>query len=191
MDDLGLDGKWGDGCATTEGDGVQWFSLELNATHTVTKVQIARRMDYVASQGRNVRITVGSSREYDPSEPLCLPEIAELELRKGLVNYKCTKEVEGKYVKLASSKEDHLTMCEVKVFIRARENEDREATIVGTASNQGQPFSNTHGGLIDGIDLEGIPTGGCSSRVRSTMFCWNHRYSIYVIRIELRPSKKK
>ena len=116
IDGLGLDGTWGSGCATTEGSGVQWFSLELNGSQIVTKVQIARRMDYTASQGRNVRITVGSSREYDPNEPMCRPEIFDLQLMHGLVDYVCTKEVAGKYVKLSSSREIHLTICEVKVF---------------------------------------------------------------------------
>ena len=40
------------------------------------------------------------------------------------------------------------------------------ATIVGTATNQGHAFDATHGGLIDGNDLDGTPNGGCSSQVR-------------------------
>ena len=116
IDGSGLDGIFGSGCATTEGSGVQWFSLELNGSQIVTKVQIARRMDYTATQGRNVRITIGPSREYDPTEPMCLPEILNLQLTKGLVDYVCTKEVAGKYVKLSSSTEIHLTICEVKIF---------------------------------------------------------------------------
>ena len=116
IDGSGLDGIWGSGCATTEGSGVQWFSLELNGSQIVTKVQIARRMDYTATQGRNVKVTIGSSREYDPNEPMCLPEILDLQLTQGLVDYVCTEEVAGKYVKFSSSTESHLTICEVKVF---------------------------------------------------------------------------
>ena len=126
VDGLGLDGMFYDenGCATTEGSGVQWLSLELDSPQIVTKVQIARRMDRIADQGRNVRITVGPSRMYDPAEPLCLPEIPDLKLTSGLMDYVCTElppdALEGRYVKLSSSTEINLSICEVKVFIRSK-----------------------------------------------------------------------
>ena len=121
IDGLGLDGNFNSlGCAVSHGDRVpiqEWFSLELDRTQTVAKVQIARRMDYTDYQGRHVRITVGPSREDDPSEPLCLPEIDDLQHTRGLVDYVCTEQVEGKYVKIFST-DSHLTICEAKVFIR-------------------------------------------------------------------------
>ena len=45
-------------------------------------------------------------------------------------------------------------------------NTTEVATIVGTATNQGHAFDATHGGLIDGNDLDGAPTGACSTSVR-------------------------
>ena len=47
------------------------------------------------------------------------------------------------------------------------------ATIVGTATNQGHAFDATHGGLIDGNDLDGTPNGACSSSVRYPNFDCN------------------
>ena len=44
------------------------------------------------------------------------------------------------------------------------------ATIVGTATNPRHPYDGTHGGLTDGNDLDGTPSGGCSSRVRYPHF---------------------
>ena len=47
------------------------------------------------------------------------------------------------------------------------------ATIVGTATNPGHSFDGTHGGLIDGDDLDGIVNGGCTSQVRWPNFDCN------------------
>ena len=79
----------------------EWFSLELQESRRVTKVQIARRMDCCWEQGQNIRITIGPSQSYDPSEPLCLPEITELRREEGLQDYICTGNLHsGKYVKI-------------------------------------------------------------------------------------------
>ena len=54
-------------------------------------------------------------KSYDPSEPLCLPEIPKLVRQAGLQDYVCTGDLHsGKYVKI--SKVDKLVLCEVKVF---------------------------------------------------------------------------
>ena len=121
VDGFGLDGVWGcGGCATAErGEGFlgpEYFSLELDVPQIVTKVQIVRRMDYTEHQGHNVTISVGQSKYYEEEEPLCLPEIPELQERGGFVDYNCTKEVKGKYVKISST-ESTFSLCEVKVFI--------------------------------------------------------------------------
>ena len=113
-------------CAHTYG-GLQWFSLELDGPQTVAKVQIARRTDRDShpqwnTQGKNIRITVRPSREYDQDEPLCLPEIPDLRLYgNGLVDYNCNKEVTGRYVKISRHGNiGTLAICEVKVFISPR-----------------------------------------------------------------------
>ena len=97
----------------------EWFSLELQESRRVTKVQIARRMDCCWEQGQNIRITIGPSQSYDPSEPLCLPEITELRREEGLQDYICTGNLHsGKYVKINKLNWDKLglVLCEVKVF---------------------------------------------------------------------------
>ena len=113
-------------CAHTYGDGGrQWFSLQLDGPQTVAKVQIARRTDRDSqgnTQGKNITITVGPSREYDQDEPLCLPEIPDLRLYgNGLVDYNCNKEVTGRYVKISRHHDNGgFAICEVKVFISPR-----------------------------------------------------------------------
>ena len=108
------------GCAHTErSEEDEWFSLELQESRRVTKVQIARRMDCCWEQGQNIRITIGPSQSYDPSEPLCLPEITELRREEGLQDYICTGNLHsGKYVKINKLNWDKLglVLCEVKVF---------------------------------------------------------------------------
>lgn len=124
MDGNGIDGKWwSDGCAHSNYvRGVHWYSLELDAPRTVTKVQIARRTESgTEHQGKNVRITVGPSREYDPDEPLCRPEISQL-YGTGLIDYPCTGSPKrGKYVKISQAG-GTFVICEVKVFIRAEQD---------------------------------------------------------------------
>ena len=105
------------GCAHTAHSApgqTEWFSLELPGQRKLSKVQIARRMQF--NQGQNIGITVGPSRAYDPREPLCLPEIAELKRKAGLQDYVCTGNLHsGKYVKI-SSNTGLVVLCEVKVF---------------------------------------------------------------------------
>ena len=102
----------------------EWFSLELQEERIITKVQIARRTDCCWEQGQKIRITVGASQSYDPSEPLCLPEVPELQRVAGLQDYTCTGSLHsGKYVKIHKTyspdqnvMELGLVLCEVKVF---------------------------------------------------------------------------
>ena len=114
IDSLNVDGTWGSGCAHTKNDPLEWFSLELEMPKKVTRVQIARRLEH-PDRGRNVRITVGPSRNYDPNEPLCLADIPELSGQPGLQDYVCTGDLQtGKFVKI--SRAGQLNLCEVKVF---------------------------------------------------------------------------
>ena len=140
MDGKGLDGDfYAKGCACTESHPLpHWFSLELDAPRTVTKVQIARRTD-AAYQGENVRITIGPSREYDANETLCRPEIPNLEYG-GLIDYTCTGDLpQGKYVKLSKAGEIHFTICEVKVFVRAETTTTTSTTISTTTTTSTTP----------------------------------------------------
>lgn len=108
---------WGAGCAHTTDPNNSWFSLELDMPKIVTRVQIADRFPSCCSDGdrsQNVRITIGPSQAYDPSEPLCLPEIAQLVQQAGLQDYPCTVLHEGKFVKISRS--GILNMCEIKIF---------------------------------------------------------------------------
>ena len=122
VDGLYLDGVWSyenGGCAATHGNGTQWFSLELENPGFVTKVQIARCMDGYWEQGQNISISIGPSKEYDPNEPLCLPEIPELTREAGLVDYGCNPGQEGKFLKI-STPNSVMALCEVKVFVRVQ-----------------------------------------------------------------------
>ena len=85
----------------------------------MTKVQLSKRMDCCRTQGKDVYISVGSSREYDPNDDLCRPKIGELEHKNRLVDYLCTSNPKaGKFVKLAKTGTgaNSLTICEAKVF---------------------------------------------------------------------------
>ena len=119
VDGKGLDGSSLSGCAHTSNQlPIEWFSLELDAPKTVTKVQIARRTYCCDDQGKNVKITIGASREYDASEPLCRPVMPLLD-QGGLVDYPCTEgPKQGKYVKLSNAG-NYFAICEVKVFVLA------------------------------------------------------------------------
>ena len=83
-------------------------------------VQIARRIHTDSTHaswrlGQNIKITVGNSQSYDSNEPLCLPEIADLDRQSGLQDYVCTGNLHsGKYVKI--SRVGSIALCEVKVF---------------------------------------------------------------------------
>ena len=124
VDGLGLDGIWSDegGCAATEPNGIQWFSLELETPRYITKVQIARRMNRW-EQGQGISITIGSSKEYNSNDPLCLPEIPDLAREVGLVNYVCNPSQEGKFITISKDigHTGHvMTLCEAKVFVSAQ-----------------------------------------------------------------------
>ena len=128
VDGLGLDGMWNDdgGCASTEANGIQWFSLELETPRNVTKVQIARRMHDSWEQGEGISIAIGSLKEYDSSDVLCLPEIPDLTREAGLMDYVCNPGQVGKFVTISknSGQSEHLlTLCEVKVFVRSEGNQ--------------------------------------------------------------------
>ena len=121
IDGISLDGifkpQYAGGCATTNAGSIEWFSLELTQPlyRGVSRVQIATRTDCCADRIRNIRITIGASKEYDPNEPLCLPEIDELSQQAGLQDYYCTGELHaGKFVKI--SRPGQFDLCEVKVF---------------------------------------------------------------------------
>ena len=70
------------------------------------------------SDGQNIKITIGPSESYDPNEPLCLPEIDDIQRKEGLQDYFCTRRHSGKYVKISKDTKDNeaLAICEVKVF---------------------------------------------------------------------------
>lgn len=89
--------------------------MELSASQRVVRVQIAARIDCCVERSRNIRISIGPSKEYDPAEPLCLPEIAELNQQPGLQDYNCIGELhEGRYVKIV--RDGVLNLCEARVF---------------------------------------------------------------------------
>ena len=117
IDGKGLDGIWSNenSCGAADGGGAtEWFSLELALSAQVTRVQIANRLDCCLDRGQNIRISIGPSNVYDPSEPLCLPQIPSLSNQPGLQDYVCTDLHEGKFVKI--SRTGILNLCEVKVF---------------------------------------------------------------------------
>ena len=120
VDGKGLDGVW---VMQTTGPTVcaqdqSWLSLELQVPSVVTMVQLAKRMDQCCrDQGRLVTISIGSSREYNPNDALCRPQIAEMQHTSGLVDYPCTSGHEvGKFVKISKEGDAALVICEAKVF---------------------------------------------------------------------------
>ena len=69
-------------------------------------------------RSRDIRITIGPSKEYDPNEPLCLPKIDELNQQAGLQDYYCTGELHaGKFVKI--SRKGVMNLCETRVYTLA------------------------------------------------------------------------
>ena len=78
------------------------------------KLQLARRTSKgYEYQGKNVRIQVGTSPQYNANDPLCT-EIAQLS-GTGLVDYDCNQFHTGQYVIMSTDK-TKLTICEAKVF---------------------------------------------------------------------------
>ena len=124
VDGKGLDGIWvyqpphGAGPTVCAADPL-WLSMELEVPYVVTKVQLARRINS-GDQGKCIRISVGFSKEYDPNDALCRPEIDELQHTTGLVDYVCTTNHEtGNFVKISKNVNGcngDMVICEAKVF---------------------------------------------------------------------------
>ena len=117
IDGLGINGSCyrENGLAHTFDDATNWFSLDLEIPKRITRVQIANRLDCCFDRGQNVRISIGPSRVYAANEPLCLPEIPQLNQQPGLQDYVCTGDLHvGRFVKI--SRAGWLNLCEVKVF---------------------------------------------------------------------------
>ena len=80
----------------------------------VLKLQLAFRTEGNEHQGKNVRVQVGSSLQYNVNDPVCT-EISQLN-GTGLVDYNCDQIHEGEYV-IISNDQTFLTICEAKVFV--------------------------------------------------------------------------
>ena len=91
-----------------------FFYMKLATPGTVKKLQLAFRTDCCTSQGKNVRIQVGASPQYNASAPVCT-EVAQLS-GTGLVDYNCNQFHTGQYV-IISNDQAVLTICEAKVFV--------------------------------------------------------------------------
>ena len=94
------------------------LTLKLAEPRTVVKLQLAGRTSSAGLyQGKNVRVQVGSSPQYNQSDPVCT-EVGQLEATAGLVDYVCDQFHEGQYI-ILSNDQTHLTICEAKVFVEA------------------------------------------------------------------------
>ena len=91
-----------------------WFYMKLATPGTVMKLQLARRTEGSPHQGKNVKVQVGSSPQYNVNDPVCT-EIAQLS-GIGLVEYECSQFHAGQYV-IISNDQAHLTICEARVFV--------------------------------------------------------------------------
>ena len=91
-----------------------FLSITLDAPKTVMKLQLAFRTDGYSSQGRNVKVQVGTSSQYNANDPVCM-EIAQLS-GTGLVDYDCDQLHAGQYI-IISNDLPYLTICEAKVFV--------------------------------------------------------------------------
>ena len=140
----------GDNCARTSANisgPIQWFSLEiLNPQDLVYSIHIAPRLNCcpeaildinthcrekfnpqcskrIKEMSQNISVTIGPSRAYNSTEPLCRP-MFNLELNENLTEYRCTGDCighkctgelhHGKRVKI--SREGILNLCEVEIF---------------------------------------------------------------------------
>ena len=181
--------KWKPGGAR---DGPQqgYLALELSpedARKKVVGVKVARRRDPYApaphvnhdAQAKNVKVLVGPSFLPSSEDRLCtyIPELRE-QAGDTMVDYMCNPYQQnigaGQYVKFLND-QDYLTICEARVLVSGVTDQEVEeclavqrATIEGTASNTGHPFSETHEALTDGKDINGIITGSCTSWVKFT-----------------------
>ena len=129
----GLNGTFdGDNCAITNFGSTQWISFELEVPQNLLfSIQITPRLDCCPERSRNIHVTIGPSRSYNPREPLCRP-MFDLELQKGLTEYKCTGELHqgrlvkssgkvlrGRFVKISNGLNGSgriLDICEVEIF---------------------------------------------------------------------------
>ena len=111
IDGLGLDGRWhSNGCARS-----RWFSFELEVPQKITRVKIVNQRN--CQDSNNIRITIGPSKDYDPSEPQCLPEIPQLKCEGVFNDFWCTGALhEGKFVKISRRHGMQMSLCEVKIF---------------------------------------------------------------------------
>ena len=99
---------------STRGSTRAFFSLKLATSKKVMKVQLAFRTDGATEQGKNVRVQVGSSPQYNANDPVCT-DIAQL-TGTGLMDYDCNQFHDGQYV-ILSNDQSYLTICEAKVFV--------------------------------------------------------------------------
>ena len=95
--------------------------MKLAAPKKILKIQLAFRKDELYRdryqyEGKNVRIQVGSSPQYNADDPVC-KEIDQL-TGAGLGDYDCDTFHEGQYV-ILSNDQVYLTICEAKVFVEA------------------------------------------------------------------------
>ena len=93
-----------------------FLSMKLAAPNKVLRIQLASRTECCRYQGKNVRVQVGSSLQYNANDPVC-KEIDQL-TGTGLVDYECDTFHEGQYV-ILSNDQVYLTICEAKVFVEA------------------------------------------------------------------------
>ena len=91
-----------------------WLAMKLAAPEKIFGVQLAFRTEGDTDQGRNVKVQVGNSLNYNEDDPVCR-EIAQL-AGTGLVDYWCDNVHEGQYV-ILSNDQSFLTICEAKIVI--------------------------------------------------------------------------
>ena len=94
-----------------------WLAMKLGAPKKIFGVQLARRTltdHHGLSQGKNVKVQVGNSMQYNANDPVC-KEIGQL-AGTGLVDYWCDNVHEGQYV-ILSNDQQLLTICEAKIVI--------------------------------------------------------------------------
>ena len=88
--------------------------MKLASPKKILKVQLARRTDGTDWQGKNVRVQVGSSSQYNANDPVCtdIPQLSGT----GLMDYYCDQSYEGQYV-ILSTDQTYITICEAKIFV--------------------------------------------------------------------------
>ena len=105
-------------CAVSQKSSGQraFLSMKLESAKKILRIQLAPRTECCFGQGSNVRVQVGSGPQYNADDPVC----KEIDLLggSGLVDYECDQFHEGQYV-ILSNDQNHLTICEAKVFVEA------------------------------------------------------------------------